>query len=103
MALRESVMAKLLHERWWPRWWGRGHRFLNSLVLAFGDIVLVGPALWWLWGQWQRLIPRWTEADIADVMRRGQELYEKFSGAQPCPTTTLSGSSVSAPGRDARI
>lgn len=32
------------------------HRQLNSAVLGLGDVPWVGGVLWWLFGQWQRVM-----------------------------------------------
>lgn len=34
----------------------RVHMLLNEAVLLWGDEPLVGDALWWVFGQWQRVM-----------------------------------------------
>lgn len=32
------------------------HRRLNCLVTTFGDWPIIGRLVWWIFGQWQRLM-----------------------------------------------
>lgn len=38
----------------WPSMAARLHVWLNELVLEYGDEPLVGPVLWWAFGEIQR-------------------------------------------------
>ena len=40
-----------------PGVWGRIHFWLNSAQLQWGDEPLIGPVIWWMFGEWQRFAP----------------------------------------------
>ena len=37
-------------------WRGRVHYWLNSMELKHGEKPVIGKAILWMWGQWQRLL-----------------------------------------------